>query len=107
MVYPADYTIAELAGTTVKYEVTIKAVRKRVVPELDDELAKDMGDFESLDALRSRVRADLDHEATHESEREMRARAAQAAGRARDIRRARRRSSTAKSTAASRSSCAG
>ena len=72
VVYPADYSIAELAGTTVKYEVTIKAVRRRVVPDLDDELAKDMGEFQSLDALRSRVRADLEHEATHESEREMR-----------------------------------
>ena len=71
--YPRDYSIAELAGTTVKYEVAIKAVRKRVVPDLDDELAKDMGEFESLDALRTRVRADLEHEATHEAEREMRA----------------------------------
>lgn len=71
--YPADYSITELAGTTVKYEVTIKAIRRRVVPDLDDELAKDMGDFESLDALRGRVRADLIHDATHEAEREMRA----------------------------------
>ena len=70
--YPADYTIAELAGTTVRYEVTIKAVRRRVVPDLDDELAKDIGEFQSLDALRTRVRADLEHEGTHESEREMR-----------------------------------
>ena len=71
--YPADYSISELAGTTVKYDVTIKAVRQRVVPELDDELAKDLGEFASLDALRVRVRADLEHEATHEAEREMRA----------------------------------
>lgn len=70
--YPADYSIPELAGTTVKYEVAIKAVRKRVVPDLDDELAKDMGEFESLDALRSRVRGDLQHEATHDAEREIR-----------------------------------
>jgi trigger factor len=72
VVYPTDYTIAELAGTTVKYEVSIKAVRRRVVPDLDDELAKDIGEFQSLEALRSRVRSDLEHEATHESEREMR-----------------------------------
>jgi trigger factor len=70
--YPPDYAIKELAGTTVKYEVSIKAVRKRVVPDLDDEFAKDMGDFDSLDALRTRVRADLEHEARHESERELR-----------------------------------
>jgi trigger factor len=71
--YPEDYSIQELAGTTVKYDVSIKAVRKRVVPELDDEFAKDLGEFDSLDALRTRVRADLEHEAAHEVDREMRA----------------------------------
>jgi trigger factor len=71
--YPADYTIQELAGTTVRYDVTVKAVRTRIVPALDDELAKDLGAFESLDALRTRVRDDLEHEATHDAEREMRA----------------------------------
>jgi len=71
--YPADYTIKELAGTTVRYDVSVKAIRKRVVPDLDDEFAKDLGEFDSLEALRSRVRADLEHEAGHEAEREMRA----------------------------------
>lgn len=70
--YPADYAIGELAGTTVKYDVTVKALRKRVVPELDDEFAKDLGDFANLEALRARVRADLEHEAMHEAEREAR-----------------------------------
>ena len=70
--YPPDYAIAELAGTTVKYQVVVKALRKRIVPALDDEFAKDVGDFESLDALRARVRADLEHEAMHETERETR-----------------------------------
>jgi trigger factor len=71
--YPADYAIAELAGKTVTYDVTVKAVRKRIVPALDDEFAKDVGDFASLEALRGRVREDLEHEARHEAEREMRA----------------------------------
>ena len=70
--YPADYAIAELAGTTVKYDVTLKAIRKRVVPELDDELAKDLGEFENLEALRARVRSDLEHQLMHENERELR-----------------------------------
>jgi len=70
--YPADYAIKELAGTTVTYEVTVKAIRKRIVPELDDEFAKDLGDFASLDALKARVREDLEHEANHEAEREVR-----------------------------------
>ncbi len=71
--YPDDYAIKELAGTTVTYEVTVKAIRKRMVPALDDEFAKDLGEFESLDALRARVQEDLQHEARHEAEREMRA----------------------------------
>jgi trigger factor len=70
--YPADYPVTELAGTTVKYDATIKAIRKRVLPELDDEFAKDLGDFENLEALRARVRADLEHQMTHENERELR-----------------------------------
>ena len=71
--YPADYAIQELAGTTVAYEVNVKAIRTRVLPELDDELAKDLGSFDSLDALRSQVRHDLEHEAQHEADRELRA----------------------------------
>jgi trigger factor len=70
--YPADYPVAELAGTKVSYAVLVKAIRKRVVPALDDEFAKDLGEFENLDALRARVRADLEHEAKHEAEREAR-----------------------------------
>jgi trigger factor len=73
IVYPPDYSIKELAGTTVRYDVTIKAIRKRVVPDLDDEFAKDLGEFDSLSALTTRVRADLEHEAGHEAERETRA----------------------------------
>jgi trigger factor len=71
--YPAEYTIGELAGKTVRYDVTVKAVRKRVVPDADDEFAKDVGDFDSLAALKQRIREDLEHEAGHEAERAVRA----------------------------------
>jgi len=70
--YPDDYAIKELAGTTVQYDASVKGIRKRVVPALDDEFAKDLGDFPNLDALRARVRADLEHELMHENERETR-----------------------------------
>jgi trigger factor len=73
IVYPQDYAIAELSGTTVTYAVTVKAIRKRIVPALDDEFAKDVGEFADLGALRAHVRADLEHEAKHEAERERRA----------------------------------
>ena len=71
--YPADYPIGELANTDVSYTVTVKGLKRRVVPELDDEFAKDLGEFDTLDALRARVREDLEHEAKHAAEREDRA----------------------------------
>jgi trigger factor len=71
--YPADYTITELQNTSVDYTATVKGIKRRVVPELDDEFAKDLGDFQTLDALRARVREDLEHEARHAAERDVRA----------------------------------
>ena len=71
--YPADYAITELAGTEVPYTVTVKAIKRRVLPELDDEFAKDLGDFGTLEALRARVREDLEHEAKHAADRAVRA----------------------------------
>jgi trigger factor len=72
LTYPNDYSNPDLAGSTVDYTVTVKELKRRVVPALDDEFAKDLGEFESLDALRARVRADLEAEATEASERQLR-----------------------------------
>jgi len=71
--HPADYPIGELANTDVSYRVTVKGLKRRVLPELDDEFAKDLGEFDTLDALKARVREDLEHEAKHAAEREDRA----------------------------------
>jgi trigger factor len=71
--YPDDYAVPELAGGSVAYTVTLKEIKRRVVPDLDDEFAKDLGEFDSLDALRARVRADLEAEATEASDRQVRA----------------------------------
>lgn len=70
--YPADHAAAELAGAEVEYAVTLKGVKQRVVPALDDEFAKDLGSFETLADLSERVRHDLQHEANHEADRELR-----------------------------------
>jgi trigger factor len=54
--YPEDYERENLAGRTVKFLVTVKAVRKKELPELNDEFAKDLGDFQTLDELKETVR---------------------------------------------------
>jgi trigger factor len=70
--FPSDHPIGELAGTDMSYTVAVKGIKRRVLPDLDDEFAKDLGEFETLDALRARVREDLEHEARHASERALR-----------------------------------
>jgi trigger factor len=71
--YPEDYEMKELAGTAVNYTVTIKGLKRRVVPELDDEFARDLGEFDTLAALRTRVEQDLTREAEQKAERDARA----------------------------------
>jgi trigger factor len=56
VIYPADYAEPSLAGKTVSYEVTVKALKKRIVPELSDDFAKELGQYESLSELETRVR---------------------------------------------------
>jgi trigger factor len=56
VVYPADYTESTLAGKTVAYEVEIKAIKKRILPELDDDFAKEIGAYESFADLEARIR---------------------------------------------------
>jgi trigger factor len=70
--YPDDYAVPELAGTEVDYTVRLHDIRKRVVPALDDEFAKDLGEFDTLPALRDRVRQDLEAEAREANERQLR-----------------------------------
>ena len=70
--FPEDYTVTEMAGTDVTYSVTTKELRRRVLPELDDEFAKDVGEFDSIAALRDRVRADLQAEAEENATRQLR-----------------------------------
>ncbi len=71
--YPNDYAITELAGTDVDYSVKVKSVRRRVVPELDDEFAKDLGEFATLADLRTRVQEDLTRSAEQDADRQVRA----------------------------------
>ncbi|HVH04483.1 MAG TPA: trigger factor [Myxococcota bacterium] len=56
---PDDPSWGEAAGQAATFSVHVVAVKRRELPALDDALAKDVGGFESLGALRDRIRADL------------------------------------------------
>ena len=70
--YPDDYAVKEMAGTEVGYSVKVKDIRTRALPALDDEFAKDVGDFETFEALRDRIQQDLQREAEAEADRTLR-----------------------------------
>jgi trigger factor len=70
--FPDDYAVKEMANTDVTYRVKLKEIRRRVLPELDDEFAKDVGDFESLAALRDRVRTDMQADAEQHAKQHVR-----------------------------------
>lgn len=69
--YPADHQIRELADTDVEYSVTVNALRRRILPTLDDDFAKDLG-TDTLEALRKRVREDLEVEARRAADHQVR-----------------------------------
>jgi trigger factor len=68
--YPQDFNDQRLAGTTMTYTVTIKGIKRKQVPELNDEFAKQVGEFETLDALKQRIREGIKGEKEHQSEHE-------------------------------------
>ncbi len=72
--FPEDYHAEDLKGADATFNVTIHAIKTEVVPELDDEFAKDVSEFDTLDELKADVRAkqqeraDKDNKAGFENE---------------------------------------
>jgi len=57
--YEKDYKDENLQGQTVKFEVKVKMVRGSILPELNDDFAKQVGPFENMKVLREAVKANL------------------------------------------------
>jgi len=70
--YPADYGNPSLAGKTLSLEVEIVDLKAKELPPLDDDFARDHARADSLADLRSRVRADLEEQATARADAELR-----------------------------------
>jgi trigger factor len=60
--YPEDYGEPRLANKTVKFSLTPKVIQKKELPALDDEFARDLGDYQTLDELRDAIRKSIFHE---------------------------------------------
>jgi trigger factor len=71
--YPANYESPGLAGKKIEYVAEVTSVRRKELPELDDEWAQSLGgDFDSAETLKTKVREDLEARATAESDRRLR-----------------------------------
>ena len=68
--FPEEYHAAELAGKAVVFKVTVHAITKTELPELDDEFAKDVSEFDTFAEYKADLEAKIQkrHEATAEAE---------------------------------------
>jgi len=66
--YPPDYPQKNLAGKTFGYRVEIQSIKRKVVPPADDELAKSVSEFATLEELRTKLRQDLAENAQRQAE---------------------------------------
>lgn len=68
--YAADFGDSRLAGKTLHYDVEIKGIKTKSVPELNDEWVKELGqdELKTLDELRGRIREGIAHEKEHQAE---------------------------------------
>jgi trigger factor len=68
--YPEDSPDQRLAGKTLVYTVNIQAVKEKHLPELNDEFAKELGEFTDLDQVRKQIRENMQAERKQHAERE-------------------------------------
>ncbi len=66
--WPDDFPDADQAGKSKMVRVSLADVKRKALPDLDDALARELGDFDSLDALRKAVRDDLEDQAVREAD---------------------------------------
>jgi trigger factor len=68
---PDNFPRKALAGKIATFEVTLKEAKERVLPELDDDFAKDLGEFETVEALKEEIRKDLAQSLENQTKKEI------------------------------------
>jgi trigger factor len=70
--FPDDHPDESRRGQTRKVRVTLHDVKRQELPALDDAFAREVGDFDGLEALRGAIRRDLEHQAAREADGQVR-----------------------------------
>lgn len=76
--FPAEYHAADLAGKPALFKVKVKSITKKELPELDDELAQDVSEFDTLDEYKADIKERLTKQKAEQAEAEAENRVLQA-----------------------------
>ena len=68
--YPVDIADKRLAGKTFVYTVKVNGIKQKTLPEVNDDFAKELGEFTNLDQVRKQIRDNMEAERRHNAERE-------------------------------------
>jgi len=68
--YPEDYGQPKLAGKTVRFHAVVKGIRRKELPEVNDDFAQDLGDFRTVGELREALRKSLFAQRQYEAQQE-------------------------------------
>jgi trigger factor len=60
--FPEDYGYTKWAGKTISFHVKIKEIKEKILPSLDDEFAKDLGGYSSLEELKTKLKEEIENE---------------------------------------------
>ena len=69
--YPQDYFEKNLAGKVIKYKAKVKEVKEKILPEINDDFAKSLGEYKSLEELKSKIKEDLKIKAKQDEEKDL------------------------------------
>jgi trigger factor len=69
--FPEDFYTKSLADKEIDFQVTLKEIREEVLPDIDDEFAKKVGQYETLDELKSAIKDNLKQGYTKRTEQEL------------------------------------
>jgi trigger factor len=70
--YRPDYPEKRLAGKSVQYTVKVETIKSKEIPELNDEFAQRLGEYQTLDELKAKVRQDLEKHKREHAQEQMR-----------------------------------
>ncbi len=69
--FPDDHERKDLVGREVVFKVCLKGIKEKIIPDLDDDFAKDLGEFDTLENLREKTKKNLEDEESYRVKREV------------------------------------